>query len=393
MPMAVQFMADAVAGGDTKKLAKMMEQGQVDPIEALPKFFAALKKEATPFMNDFYNSIEARRGKAQKATEDWMRNFMDGGAGEGVASFFTTWEQIVRDSVPHAAKIGKYFQAASYYMQAAMLAPGEIISWLKGEGGEGNFMQALFGNVDESGMATSLKNLIREIADTFKISVGQMTNSVDVLKNILVLLGTILAPIVQKVADVISLLNAWDEGGYAQVKWQMQTNSNRETARSNVLERLKSIGINPSNVDVDAMAATEFRKLQQANPRPSDVPWYSGSMNPGVIGSTMAGWFANVDKEVQSLPGGRTNPLNWIQGYTGLGNRTSLPPDSLQSYPSTSITNDSKTLNGNINITIDAKVEARTDAEAIQTAIEQGVRDGIDTRLNEATLSNPSPLQ
>lgn len=361
--MAVQFMADAVAGGDTKKLAKMMEQGEVDPIKALPKFFAALKNEATPFMNDFYSSIEARRGKAQKSTEDWMRKFMEGGAGEGIASFFDTWRQLIQDSVPYADKIGKAFQVAAHYMQAALLVPGEVISWLKGDAGEGNFMTALFGSVHDSELGSSIRNLFKTIADTFKQSMSDMALSTDTLIERIKLLGSILAPVVNTISNIISLLNAWDEGGADGVSWQWKANKNQSSARTDILNRMKMMGIDTNNVDVDAMVDAEQRKWLDANPKPSHGSGFAIS-NPGSWGSEI----------YRNLFGDKNEDFNAkLFGYV-----PETPQYVPQNLPESTPSPEATTSGigrwfGTLNINVDAKVESTTDAEAVTSSLEDAL--------------------
>lgn len=373
MPMAVQYMADAVAGGDLAKLDKMMQKGEVDPIKALPKFFDALRNQAEPFMNDFYKSLVRAQGLAAKKTEDWFKRFMDGGALSALTSFFNTWSQIVGDSIPFADRLGSAFKAMVHYFNAMILVPGEIVDWFNG--GTNNFVNALFGDVSNSNFATSVKNLIAEIANTFKAQMSQMGNAVEALKTILIGLGNILTPVINTIANIVSLLNAYDKGGASMAMWQYRTNENKSKAKQMAIDMVKF----GSPQDLENAERMAFDELQSSNP----MPVANTSYNPGQWGSNAATWLSGVDSRVQGMPGGRMNPLNWIQGYTGLGNRPEpIPANTPSSYmngPNTSsiiyIKQDP--------LQINAVVEARTDADVMKTVTEEHLKDVYNRVLTQ----------
>lgn len=208
MPMAMQIMADAVAGGDMKKLSKMMEQGQVDPIEALPKFFAALKKEAAPFLQDFYKTIARNRGTAEKATEDWMKKFLGGGVSEGLADFFKVWTQLIKDSIPHAERLGEIFKGTINYFNAALLAPGEFIDWWNGIDTSHNFMTVLFGKSSASEFVETVKKAFRQIEYAVGDSMFSANVSIASTRRELELLSKVMTPVIRLLGNLIEQAGA-----------------------------------------------------------------------------------------------------------------------------------------------------------------------------------------
>lgn len=91
LPAAIKIMADAVAGGDTKKLIKMMKAGEVDPKTALLKFAIKLEERAAGGVEQYKHTTRAQKNFARVAAEDQVINFGKEGGNEG---FYRIWKTI-----------------------------------------------------------------------------------------------------------------------------------------------------------------------------------------------------------------------------------------------------------------------------------------------------------
>ena len=356
LPPVVRMMAEAVTGGDIKALNKMMERGELDPSKHLPLLFKAMRENAQPFMDQYFKTITFWQGKAQKNQEDWVKRFLNSGGTDAIAGFYKTWSQVIGDSIPAAETLGRIFKSAAHYLNAALLVPGEVLSWLKGTPGQGNFMTAILGDPNQSDFAQSIKRLFDEVTKAFVEAMNSMTLSTRQLSDLVITTANILGAIIGKIADIVSLLNAYDKGGASMVAWQHRTNANMSQAKD--LAR-QQVGPGGTQADIDAATKQNFDFLQASNPMPQG----STSMNPGQWGANLATWSAGVDAEVQSLEGGRGNLLNWVQAYTGLGNRPVAVPENMPTSAggSTSVIRIMQDP-----IQLNAVVEARSDEEAIQ---------------------------
>lgn len=237
MPMAVQIMADAVTGdgtrgsGDVGKLQKMMEMGQVDSIEALPKFFAALGREAAPWLEDYYKTISHTRGVSAKAQEDWMKQFLAGGGSEGVSVFFKTFAQTMKDSLGYAEGIGKVFERASYMLSAIMLAPGEIFSFLRGDAGIGNFMTHLFGDSSGSKLFQGILDAFERVTNVLSEQLDNSASSFSALGKVLGLIDDILGTLLNNLIDAFEVMVAFKTGGISAGQYALERNKQRSKAR------------------------------------------------------------------------------------------------------------------------------------------------------------------
>ena len=363
LPPVVRMMAEAVTGGDVKKLNKMMEQGQLDPNVHLPMLFEAMRVNAAPFMDQYFKTIQFWQGKAQKNQEDWVKKFLGSGGTNAIMSFYKTWSQVIGDSVPMAERLGRIFERITHGFNAIMLMPGEVMQWFNGTASGDNFMKTIFGNVQDSDIGMAITRLIKEIGDAFRNEIGSMSEVVKNLTSLLSEMSSMLASALQGISEVISLLGAYDKGGAERVMWQMRTNANMRSAQD--LAR-QQVGPGGTKADFDAATKQNFDFFQASNPEPRpDL-----SMNPGMWGGNISTWAKGVDAEVQSLEGGRGNLLNWFQAYTGIGNR--VPANQ----PSTN--SNGQVIFHQINITTDpfqvnATVEARTDAEAIRSEMQNAL--------------------
>lgn len=96
LPAAVRIMADAVTGGDTKKLFALMKNGGLDPNTALPKFAMELEKRAAGGMEAYKKTQRGQQNFARVALEDQMINFGNWG---GNSAFFKIWKSFA-DTLP-----------------------------------------------------------------------------------------------------------------------------------------------------------------------------------------------------------------------------------------------------------------------------------------------------
>lgn len=383
LPPVVRMMAEAVTGGDVKKLNKMMEQGQLDPNVHLPMLFEAMRKNAAPFMDQYFKTIQFWQGKAQKNQEDWVKRFLSSGGTNAIVSFYKTWSQIIGDSVPMAERLGRVFERITHGFNAVMLMPGEIMQWFNGTGSEDNFMKAIFGNVQDSDIGMAIERLLKEVGDAFRNEIGSMSEMVKNLTSLLSAMSSMLASALQGISEVISLLNAYDQGGSSKVLWQMRTNANMRQAQE--LAR-QQVGPDGTKADFEAATKQNFDFLQSSNPEPTG----STSMNPGQWGSDLAVWSKSAYRDVAALEGGTSNPLNWLQGFTGIGNR---PPAN---DPGSATTG--QVMFHQINITtepfqVNAVVEARTDAEAIRSEMQNALGNWEKSVYSNMLSLNPMAPQ
>lgn len=237
MPQAVQIMADAVTGdgtrgsGDVAKLQKMMEMGQVDSIKALPLFFQALGREAAPWLEDYYKTTARTRGVSKKSQEDWMKDFLAGGGSTGVSVFFRTFSQVMKDSVQYAKSIGGIFEKASYVVSAAMLAPGEIFSFITGNAQSGNFLENLFGPTSGSKLFQGVIDSLNRIVEILTGQAADTSTSLNALGKILSAIDNALASILTFFMDAFEIGMAFSRGGLTGMKDALETTQLRRKAQ------------------------------------------------------------------------------------------------------------------------------------------------------------------
>lgn len=96
LPAAVRLMAEAVTGGDTKKLFQMMKDGKLDPNTALPKFFEILEAKANGGWDSYVKTTRYQQNKAGVGFENSLELFRTSGGND---AFFKGWKAIA-DSLP-----------------------------------------------------------------------------------------------------------------------------------------------------------------------------------------------------------------------------------------------------------------------------------------------------
>jgi hypothetical protein len=124
MPAAVRIMADAMTGGDTKKLFKMMEDGQLDPNVALPKFAMELEAKAAGGWSKYSKTSRYKQNLASVALEDQFLLMNQSG---GNSAWFKVWSTFA-DTLP---KMAPLFRAAGQgfdYFADKFRGVGDIIS-------------------------------------------------------------------------------------------------------------------------------------------------------------------------------------------------------------------------------------------------------------------------
>jgi hypothetical protein len=109
LPSAVRLMADVAAGGDTKKLADMMEKGQLKPQEILPKYFAAMGEKAKQGWDVYIKSVAYQQGQAQNAFAELVRSFTFNGGDQGFANVWKFFQESLRELTPIAKLLGESF--------------------------------------------------------------------------------------------------------------------------------------------------------------------------------------------------------------------------------------------------------------------------------------------
>lgn len=102
-------MADAVAGGDTRLLGKMMEAGELKPSEVLPKFFNLMGERANQGWDLFTQSSRYQQGKAASGTGMLTETFTRNGGESGLFIFWKSMQEAINASRPFAILLGESF--------------------------------------------------------------------------------------------------------------------------------------------------------------------------------------------------------------------------------------------------------------------------------------------
>ena len=126
LPPIVRLMADVAAGGDTKKLNKMMEMGQLDPNVHLPLLFARLKEEAEPLLPKYFKTSVFAQGFMGKKFEDLLKTFGEKGGDEGFARFFKMVGDAASKLAPVVEALGRAFNWLTKQLEAPLLVLGDL---------------------------------------------------------------------------------------------------------------------------------------------------------------------------------------------------------------------------------------------------------------------------
>lgn len=131
LPPIVRLMADVAAGGDMKKLNKMMKAGQLDPNIHLPLLFKKLDEESAPYMDKYFSGSRFAQGKMQKGAEDQLRVFSDNGGTQGFTNFFNTMSTLLKSSEPLIKGLAGAFENLTASMKPAADVFGQFTEVLK----------------------------------------------------------------------------------------------------------------------------------------------------------------------------------------------------------------------------------------------------------------------
>jgi tape measure domain-containing protein len=126
LPPIVRLMADVAAGGDTKKLNKMMEMGQLDPNVHLPLLYARLKEEAEPMLPKYFKTSVFAQGFMGKKFEDLLKTFGEKGGDEGFARFFKMVGDAASKLTPVVEGLAKAFNWLTKQLEMPIGVLGDL---------------------------------------------------------------------------------------------------------------------------------------------------------------------------------------------------------------------------------------------------------------------------
>jgi tape measure domain-containing protein len=345
LPPVVRMMAEAVTGGDIKKLNKMMEMGQLDPSVHLPMLFKAMRENAQPFMDQYFKTITFWQGKAQKNQEDWVKRFLNSGGTNALVNFYKTWSQVIGDSIPWAEKLGRIFEKASHYFSAMLLAPGEIAAWFNGQAGEGNFMTKLFGDPKESKFLEDYRYMMSQFEIITKATMGNSLVSIDSTKRELEAIGRILGPIMRGLGDLAYIGAMTSQYGTDGLKYA----SARVLHKNRLDDALSANPMSPEQKEL--VRAREMNVWDTTNPPPGSVGFMGQAVEQAPLPSLWDATKQRLSDNWQAMWGkAPRNDPSQAQAADGLRNVTiHITQDPLQ---------------------VNAVVEARTDGDAIKNMME-----------------------
>lgn len=300
MPNARRLFAEAVAGGDQARFEKMMANGEVG-LEGVRKFLELLGKRAQPYLEEYYGTVTAQKGRVGFQTEQYLKNFLDSGGSEGLAQVFRTLEQIIADSIPHAEMFGQAFERISYFSSGLMLLPGELKKWADGIEDSRNYFEIHFGKFSERGglqdVIKSFRALNETIAQLDTNILPSMSSTFKELDFLLRGINSVLRSIIG-VSDTTRVFK--NEGIKAGAEYVVE-NNDVDRARNIALRQLKERGGDYSQAELENRTSQIFAAIQ-ANRRDSPVPhWMQGS------DMTSRPWWAG--RNYIPLPGTPENPI------------------------------------------------------------------------------------
>jgi tape measure domain-containing protein len=180
IPTVIPLMAKAM-GVEVKELFKMMEQGQLDPMTALPKLAAVMRAMSAPQMAEFQKSLPYRQGVQQENRQLWLQDFNNAGGTEGLTRFWKVMGQIIDDSIGSAKTLGALFNDAAQSFSNALLVPQEFVRWIKGETDQRNIWQRMFGDSEtNSGLVSTMNSL-----NTIKEALMSIVTLADAANNLI----------------------------------------------------------------------------------------------------------------------------------------------------------------------------------------------------------------
>lgn len=170
-------MAQAMTGGDTQKLFKMMEEGKLNPNEAIPKLAAIMKEQSDGYLREFQDkSLRYAQGFATNRQEAFMKNFVSGGGEAGMIQFWRTWGQIVEDSIGSADELGAAFSKVSDIFSGLLMVGPEFLQWVTGKDYEDNIFTKLFGKIGDSDYVAAAKETMDAMYDLGVVLVQRLSD-------------------------------------------------------------------------------------------------------------------------------------------------------------------------------------------------------------------------
>lgn len=286
MPNARRLFAEAVAGGDMAKFEKMMANGEVG-LEGVRKFLELLGKRAQPYLEDYYGTITAQRGRVAFQNEQFLKNFMDAGGSKGLAEVFGTLEQIISDAIPHAEMLGGIFERFSYALSGALLLPGELREWVSGMEDARNFFEMTFGKFREDGELQNLIRTFRELGETVShFNLDIMPSFKQTLRELNLLLQGLNA-VLKTIKGVSDHVRVFRNEGVVGLTEYVTENNDVDRARNIAIRQLKSEGVPLTEAEISNRMGQVFaiiQKNRQDSPLPhwmqgddfSRRPWWAG---------------------------------------------------------------------------------------------------------------------
>lgn len=115
MPAAIKLMADAIAGGDTSKLNKMLEKGikGKDMEKALQSFFDKLDervKRSSGLWDKYLGSLKGKHDTFRSAWENFFGIFAQSGFSAGMGKIFDRLAKFLNENPQLAVALGKAFE-------------------------------------------------------------------------------------------------------------------------------------------------------------------------------------------------------------------------------------------------------------------------------------------
>lgn len=397
IPEARRLFADAL-GVTEQEFIKNIADGKYNRNDLI-KVFDEMGKRAKPYLEEFYKSVTKAKGDIKRNNEVFLKGFMEGGGSGGITAFFRAWNKNLQESIPYAETLGRIFKNTVHYFNAAMLAPGEIVSWFKGSAEEGNFMSHLFGDSKDSEVIRSAKRVVDEVKALFESLIPVIGLSAESMNKELSYVLKTISFIFDRVADTIGILVGYNEGGISggghALRKAIQRGVVGSEERQKAVAEGEFLGKEVPEQEVfrriDAamakwlldnpapkMESTLSDKLTSAwnpftgfFPSPSTI-FGSGSENP--MAKPPNGWLPlntlnpGSDGSIVQPPQGGWLPLNTLNSGGAAPQNTPQVPSLLSEMGQT------VTVIHHIKqdpLTVNATVDSRTDADAIVMEIER----------------------
>ena len=213
LPPVIRLAADVAAGGDTKKLFKMMEDGLLDPNTLIPAITKRMREDSDKEMGAFWESLRYNQGMALRAQQEFTRKFLESGGEKGLTRFFETWSTIVKNSMESTELLGAAFNKLSWGFSVALLAGSEFAQWVAGREKEGNFMTVIFGPSGENGFLSEIRTTIKEAKDIISTLFTDTGYATSYLKQDLETILESLGWMLKRLNESLRIIKGFNQGG------------------------------------------------------------------------------------------------------------------------------------------------------------------------------------